>query len=226
MTYVLFMLFGMIELLSIFYLCLRLFRFQPRPYVLRLIILGIPILTGNYLIRLEDSISGLASVFTLIMLILFFKAFLNEISLFWATLMAVVNYALVAIIQSLVIMIATITHITTLTEIQQNHMLGYSFQVIFALISFSIAYYLNRRGFGFTFTLDRFKLGRANVFVFILLFLSLIAAGIVFVINDYMVVAVAFIVPFLYLLFYAIKKQKEDALNTSFSEGYDANPGN
>jgi hypothetical protein len=134
MTYLLFMLFGTIELLSLFYLCLYLFRFQPKPYVLRFIILGIPILTGNYLIRLEDSISGLASVFTLIMLILFLKAFLSEVSIFWATIMAVVNYALVAIIQSLIIMIFSIANITTLTEIQSNHSLGYSFQVLFAVI--------------------------------------------------------------------------------------------
>jgi hypothetical protein len=218
MTYVLFMLFGTIELLSLFYLCLYLFRFQPKAYVLRFIILGIPILTGNYLIRLEDSISGLAPIFTLIMLILFLKAFLNEVSLIWATIMAVVNYALVAIIQSLTIMIFTITQITTLTEIQSNHSLGYGFQVLFALINFSIVHYLNRRGIGFTFTLDRFKLGRANIFVLILLFLTLIATVVVFIINDYMVVGIVFIVPFLYLLYFAIKKQKEDAKNTSFSE--------
>ncbi|MEX1029302.1 MAG: hypothetical protein WDZ91_04550 [Paenibacillaceae bacterium] len=218
MNLLLFVIFGTFEVLAMYYLCCALFRFNAKSYLIKFSITQIPILLVNYLIRLEDPISGLAPLFSLIMIILFLRVFLNEVSLLWAAIMGIVSYAIFGVIQTAILSALILANFTTFATIHDHPIVSYFLQISSGLIIYLIAHYLYKRGIGFTFALDRFKLVGENIVIMIILFVFLIAVGIIFYFNDLLIITVVLVLPILYLTYFAIRKQREDARDTTFLE--------
>jgi hypothetical protein len=218
MTFLLFMIFGTIEQLAVLYICCALYRFKAKSYLSKYIFTEFFVVLVNYLIRLENPISGLAPLFSIIMFILFVRVFLNEVSLLWAAIMGIVSTAIFGVIQIAILVTLLTAHFTTFASIQNNTIASYFLQLSSALITYLIARYLYKRGIGFTFAVDRFKLVGENIIILIILFVFLIAVGIMFYYNDLLIITVVLVSPFLYLTFFAIRKQREDARKTTFLE--------
>lgn len=219
MPFVLFVIFSVIEIVAFFYLCCSLFRFKAKVYLTKFIFVEIFIISGNYLIRQEEAYAGLASLFSLIMFILFLKIFIEEVSLFWAAIMGIVSFTITAIIQGLYILILiNTTNFISLEEIQSNTLDSYFVQFTFALMIILPAHYLYKRGFGFTFNVDRFKLAGENIVMIFILFAILITVGIIFTTNNLLLISIVLLFPLIYLVYFAIRKQKKDVRNSSFLE--------
>ncbi len=219
MSLVLFVLFSVIEFLALFYLCCSIFRFKANTYLLKFIIVQILIIIGNYYIRQEEAFSNFAPPFSMIMFILCIRIFLEEVSLFWAAVMGMISTMILGITQGLIILLLlNTTSFTTYADIQNNTIGSYVVQSLTALIIILPAQYLYKRGVGFTFNVDRFKLVGESIVILFILFASLITVGIIFFTNNLILITIILLIPLIYLIYFSIKKQKEDVANTSFLE--------
>ena len=132
--------------------------------------------------------------------------------------MSTVSITLVGIVQAPVYMTFIALEWTTIEKVKNHAIAGYAIQLIPSIIIFILAQYLYKRGLGFTFSVNRFKLAGENIVVLIILFLILTAIGLIFFFNELLIIMIVLAVPFLYLMYFAFKKQREDARKSSFLE--------
>ena len=217
MDFVLFMIISVLEGVAIFYIACSLFRFRATDYLLKFLFIDALICLGNYLLRNEEMGFNVAPVFSLLMLILFFKIFLQEVSLFWAAVMAICGYASYGVMQTALVLGTDLTGIVTLQNVQERDLSGYILIAMIALAGCVIARYLYKTGRGFTFDLEKFRFAKENVFVTFLIIACIVGFGILFYMKQLLIASIVFLLASAYLIVFSIRRQKDD-IGKVFSE--------
>lgn len=217
MDFALFMIISILEGIAIFYIACSLFRFRATDYLLKFFFVDALICLLNYLLRHDETLSDLAPLVSLVMLILFLQIFLHEVSLFWAAVMAISGYAIYAVLQTVLVFATDFTGLVTLQNVQERGASGLVLISAIALFSCLLARYFYKKGRGFTFDFEKFRLAKENILVIVLVVVSIIGFGIIFYIKKLLLAAAIFLIPTIYLIVFSIRRQKDD-IRKDFSE--------
>ncbi|MEI7024767.1 hypothetical protein [Paenibacillus sp. y28] len=176
-----------IEFFSGLCLILTMFMFPIRTYLPHLVFTSLILTQTSYLFFEVFSLQWLGPVVQLFMVLLFFWL-MFRIQLFYATIMGIVGYIGVFVIQILIIFFGELLHIITMQEMLENKILSYTMQLVNSAAAILISIFLKRYRIGFTFIPDSEKYN-----------LSLRGNNLLFLIV--MVIAAAFLnifLPFVY----------------------------
>jgi hypothetical protein len=200
-----------IEGICIFVMGLNLFRFKPREHIAAIAIANFIVSITNYLMEHYNFLYDYSAIFNVLVMILVF-IFLLRISVIDSIIMTVMTFAIVFVVQLLMIYVFTLYNNGTLKQLRLEDA-KYYLQVLSGLVLLGISWFLNKKHWWFTFIPFKrsFKIRFTKVNVGIVaasgLFVVLLA---VFVnMNNLLLLITIFLVLLLVILCFSVKKEKK-----------------
>lgn len=199
-----FVFFSTIETLSLYALMMSLFRMKMLDYIWPALFIILLMNLQSYVLRNELSLSYLVPLIGILILTFMFTTVV-KIPVVWSLIVTISGYVLFGIIQSLIVAIV----FGSISNAQSTLTNGYILQSVTGtiILFFSWAMYQFGIGFSFDFEKLRIKWERAVVVTLILVFLLSISAILYY--KEVWMNILFFTVTLLFLLYYAIRKEKE-----------------
>lgn len=202
--FLLFMLFSTIEGLSIYAVALYVFRFDFKKYFWHSLLIIEIINLQNYLTRSEmeavANIGPIAPIVNLVITALFFSTIVR-IPILWSFMMTIVGFAATLVVQTL-----ALTFFLPIEEVKSNVFKGYLLQIM-PLIIMVIAWYLYRKGYGFTFDFEKLRFKREHILVMVLIVLFIIFLAVMMQVLNAFIGLVGFVISLVIFLIYSIRKE-------------------
>lgn len=204
--FILFMLFSTLEGIAIYSLALYVFRFDFKKFAWHCIVIIEIINLQNYLTRVEaQDYAFIAPVVNLLITILFMSTIVR-IPLFWSALVSIVSYASYVSFQSLVVGLTF-----PIEEVQSDPFKGYIIQLITASIILTVGFLLYKKGYGFSFNFDKFRLKRESYIITALIILFILLLLVTIYLLDLFIGLFGFMVALFVFLYYSFRKEANDA---------------
>ncbi|MGG1312803.1 MULTISPECIES: hypothetical protein [Cohnella] len=211
MNNVWFVLFSTIEATSIYTIMLTIFRYNTITYIKQIVPISILMSILSWAIWNELNISQYAPIISVVIFVIFIF-YILRISLLGAALVVGTGYAAYAVVQTLLLAVFQSLGLLSIENVQSNKPDLYVLQSASALILFFASYVLYKKGYGFTFPLERFswKSWRLeNQLVLVVLILSLIFISVVSLLRNRLYMAwIVFTIMFCFLIYLGNKKEK------------------
>ncbi|PZD95888.1 hypothetical protein DNH61_10610 [Paenibacillus sambharensis] len=207
MSFILFMLFSVIESIALFSLTLSLFRLKFKQYFWPALILNILINLTSFFMRKSPELTEYAPIAILLLLILFLVTVVR-IPVLWSVVVAFTGYLSVVLVQTGVMLLSF--GFLSVDEISAFPWKGYLLQTMTGIIGYTAAMTLYKRGLGFSFEFNRVGFGWGTIILISVLFIIAIGIGSVLFINNLLVAAVIFFIGLAFLLYYAVKKERSN----------------
>lgn len=205
---VLFVVFSAMEAWSIFAVSFTLFRFNILKYITQIVPISLMMALLSYAIWHE---AGLGSWIPVISLVLFalFIFYTLRISLIGSLIVAVTGYASVILVQTAFLYGLQLTGITSVAEVQAG---GTGYYILSALSSCTVlllCYLLYRLGYGFSFSLNHFKVQHENMLILVITVATFILLSFLHLLKNrlYFVELIAFAIV-LFLIYIALRKER------------------
>lgn len=202
---VLFMFFSTIEIMSIFYLIMSLFRFKFHHYFWQAMFVTLIINLQSYLVRNELGMSNLAPLILVIIFILFF-ATVVKLPLIFSIIASITGYAIFAVIQTALVFVV----FGSISSIEGSKTNGYILQVLTAAVICSFFWFFYRKGKGFTFDLEKLRLKWEDIILTVLIIIFLLGISILLYYNEIFLNIIFFLVVAIFFVYYSKRKDKED----------------
>lgn len=215
LTVLFFILQSAIQVLGILYVSFSLFRFKLRSYLGEAIFISILIGGIIYFIRVYSKF-GLITPMIGTLLLIVFMWLVIKIPVFYSTLMIIMGYLGIFVIESLLISLGQSLGILSFEKVQIPGTLDSTVDILLTnFILYFLGWWLYRRGFGFSFSFRPIKItGEAAGFLF-----AILAAIAVSAILNYSTIqfqlaltisAVVGIAAFCTLLYLSIRKEYKE----------------
>lgn len=151
MSFVLFMVFGVLEIYALFALMFKTFRLPYFDYIQEISIIALTVALTSYIIRVYFDINQVIDILThFIFYILFFR-YLIKVR-YWRAIVISFMYIGYAVLNIMVYLLYTSTGILTAEVLNHpNSAAAYVIQLSTAVLAFAIAYVIYRRNSGFSF---------------------------------------------------------------------------
>ncbi|MCC3377269.1 hypothetical protein [Cohnella sp. REN36] len=206
----LFVVFSTVEAFSMFTIMLHLFRFDVRNYYKQLLAMSFLMSMFSLSIWKELQLSDYAPLISIVIFTLFIF-FTLRVSIVGSVIVVLFGYISYALVQTLVLLGMEGYETTSIFYPSDHRVEGYILQAVSSAITLLISQALYKRGYGFTFPLDRFKWRDEweNRIMFVIL-----CAGILFVAliptfkNSLLWVVLVCIFILAFLIYLYIQKEK------------------
>lgn len=150
-SFIIFMVLGMIEVFALFALMFRTFRLPYFEYLKEVAIISLVVTLISYVIRVYFSVSPIYDVLTSYLIYFFFFRYLIKVK-YWKAAIISLLYFGYALISTAVYAFFVLTNIFPSEVIDQsNSIASYSIQITSAAIAFLVAWMLTYFGYGFSF---------------------------------------------------------------------------
>jgi hypothetical protein len=199
--------FSMVETASFFVFMQYIFRFRPRPYLRESLIVSLVVSVLSFLIREELNIKDYFPFIVLAVFILYVK-FVMRVTLFWAILMATISYVLFLIIQAGIVLAYISIRGIALEDIQKISIDQFIGQTITGSILYGISMLLFKKGYGFSFSFEKFRFRGEDILVSIIVVVTFGAIGILFFLNNLLVATAVLLILAAVLLYYGLRKER------------------
>ncbi|WEK54329.1 MAG: hypothetical protein P0Y55_17620 [Candidatus Cohnella colombiensis] len=190
-------------------LMLHLFRFSVVPYWKYLIYFSVFFAVLSFTLRVSLNLSSYFPLITIAFFVLF-AFYIMRAPLFWSFVIATITTITTTVLQTSVLLAADWLHIIDIELEDQTNLISRMLQFISAILSVTISSYLYRRGIGFAFNFDRFRLKWENLLMITIALLLFLAFFVTFFNHEFYFSAMISLVTFIFLLFFALRKEKAD----------------
>ncbi|WP_150268687.1 hypothetical protein [Paenibacillus tepidiphilus] len=201
-----FMFFSTIETFALYYMIMCLFRFKWKRYARQALFVIMLNNLQSYLLRNELGMANVAPLIFIIIFILFFAAVVR-IPVLLSIIATISGYAVFAVIQTLLLFVV----FGSIANVEASLGNGYLLQTLSGSVVFALFWQLYRKGKGFTFDMDRLRLKLEDIILVILLVGFLLGISVLLFFKDILLNSVVFLAITSFMLYYATKKEKEDA---------------
>ncbi|MBB6672148.1 hypothetical protein [Cohnella nanjingensis] len=210
MNNILFVVFSTLEAVSMFTIMLHLFRFNVLHYYKQLLAMSVLMSLFSLSVWNELHLSEYAPVILIAVFILFLF-FTLRISIIGSTLVVLFGYSAYALIQTLVLLAMESFEPYSTFNPAEDEAEGYVLQAVSSIITLLLSHALYKRGYGFTFSLDRFKWKGEweNRIMFVLLCLGILFVAMIPMFkNSLLWVVLVFIFILAFQIYLYIKKEQ------------------
>ncbi|MEK5029106.1 hypothetical protein [Paenibacillus sp. FSL M7-1046] len=201
----LFMFFSTIELMSIYYLIMSLFRFKWKHHAWQALFVTLIINLQSYLVRKELDMSNIAPLILIVIFILFFAAVVR-MPLILSVIATISGYAIFAVIQTVIVLIL----FGSIGAIEGEKSNGYILQVLTSVVICSFFWHYYRKGKGFTFDIEKLRFKLEDIFLTTIIIIFLIGMSILLYYNEIYLNILFFLVISIFFIYYSIGKEKEN----------------
>ncbi|MFC5652927.1 hypothetical protein ACFPYJ_28240 [Paenibacillus solisilvae] len=206
MDVALFIIFSVFEGLAAFTVMLTMFRYNIREYLLQLSLFSIMMSVFSFSMRYELGLENYTPFLSLLLFVLIIFITLR-ISMLGAVIVVVPGYVLYAVLQTAILNVLQTLNLTTVIRVQENTSDLYFLQAVTAAAAFITCWFIFRRGFGFSWSLNRFSFQGENILVLVLLILGIAFASVYTLLKTELVfVSATFIIILVSLLYLFIRK--------------------
>ncbi|WP_082451757.1 hypothetical protein [Paenibacillus ihuae] len=160
----------------------------------------------SYLLRNELDMANISPLVTIIVFIFFFAAVVRMPFVF-SVIATISGYVVFAVIQSSLVLLM----FGSLSQVENHTINGYMLQTASAAVVFVIFWFAYRKGKGFTFDMEKLRFKLEDIVLTVLITIFLIGISVLLVYKNLWIDIMFFIVMSAFLLYYATKKEREDA---------------
>ncbi|MCC3376872.1 hypothetical protein [Cohnella sp. REN36] len=199
-----FMIFSGFEGIAAFSISMYIFRINLMRYGWQ--VLAVIALTNlqNFFIREEFLLSSVAPIIN-ILIAAFFLNLVVRIPIIWSTILSIVGFVGIALIQSGIIFFSH--GFFSLDEAQLHLWKQYAVQCLTGLIGFSAGWTLYKFGYGFSFDFDKLRLKWEHVAVVALICVFIATIGAMMYFREVFLNLLVFVFALLAILLYSFKKE-------------------
>lgn len=199
-----FMFFSGIEAFSLYFLIMCLFRFQFQEHVTQAFILTLLVNLQSYILRNDFSLGNFMPIITIFFFILFF-AIIVRMPLVFSVIATISGYVVFGVVQCILALLL----FGSLDEARASLSNGYVLQASSGILIIAVSWLGFRLGYGFTFDLNRLRIRFEDIMVVLMIVMFLVTVSIVLYFNQLFIVTLFFIATSAYLLYYAVRKDRE-----------------
>lgn len=200
---ILYILFSAVETFAVYCLIMTLYRYKFKDYLWEAMVTGLIITLQSYLMRNEFSLPFLVPIITIFIFVAFFKLFV-KIPLAWSFIATVLGYAAYALLQSGLARVL----FGSIAAAQGDASNGYLLQFASGLITILLSIGFYKIGWGFKFNFERLRFRFEDMLMIALISVFLVSVSVIFYYNDLTTNIVFFAAVMLFLLYYAIRKER------------------
>jgi len=205
---ILFIVFSTLETWSIFAISFTLFRFNILKYNLQIIPVSFLMALLNYAIWHETNLGSWIPVIGLVLFTLFIFYMLRT-SLIGSLIVALTGYGTVILIQTAFLYICQLAGFTTVADVQAGGTDYYILSAVSSIAVILLSLRLYRLGYGFSFSLNHFKVQRENLLILAIMVAMFIMLSFLHLLKNRLyfveLVAVAIV---LFLIFIALRRER------------------
>lgn len=199
-----FMFFSTIEAFSLYFLIMCLFRYPYKNHAWQALVLTLLVNLPSYILRNEFALGELMPVVTMVFFALFF-ATVVKMPLAWAFITTISGYVIFGVVQT-VVALAMFGSIETAKASVGN---GYALQGVSGVLIILAAWLIYRLGYGFPFDMERLRFKFEDIMVIALIVLVLLSVSYIMYFNQVYINLLFFTVTSVYLLYFAVRKERE-----------------
>jgi hypothetical protein len=208
MNEILFVVFSTLETWSIFAISFTLFRFNILKYNLQIIPVSVLMALLNYAIWHETNLGSWIPVIGLVLFTLFIFYTLRT-SLLGSLIVALTGYGTVILIQTAFLYFYQLAGFTTVTEVQARGTNYYILSAVCSIVVLLLSFLLFRLGYGFSFSLNHFKVQRENLLILTIVVAMLIILSFLHLLkNKLYFVELVMVAIVLFLIFIALRRER------------------
>lgn len=200
---VLYILFSALETFAVYCLIMTLYRYKFKDYLWEALGTGLLITLQSYVLRNEFSLAFLVPIITIFIFVAFFKLFV-KIPLFWSFSVTVLGYASYALLQTGLARAL----FGSIAAAQGDASNGYLLQFASGSITILLSIGFYKIGLGFKYNFEKLRFRFEDVLMIALISVFLVSVSIIFYFNDMTANIVYFAAVMLFLLYYAIRKER------------------
>ena len=201
-----FVVFSTIEAVSIFVAMFCIFRFSPAPYMLKVIFGSMLISILSYALRIELDMSNYFLIIAIVIYALFAFS-IAKVPLFWSVVMSITAYTAFFVLQTLLLLLLSAVGVISFESVQAYETEAYIVQLTTALPYMLLCRWLYRRGYGFSFSFERFTWKNEHKLMMAVIALTFIALVVVFMIKNLIYAVAAGGAALVFLLYLSIRKE-------------------
>jgi hypothetical protein len=175
-----YLLFSTIQFASALCLTLALFRIQLKGSIPHIVLTSLILAQASFLVREVALVPSLTPVIqSAVMIVLIWLIF--RIHILYSSIMVAIGYFLLSIMEIIFVQVVVLTQVISIEELVHDRGFNMLYQIISALIIFSICFLLYRKRIGFSFVPDNersnFHLKGLNLYLLlgVILVMSLLA---------------------------------------------------
>lgn len=207
-----FLFFSIIEGIAILTFMLTLFRFNPRYYLMPILVLSVVTSVSSYMFRMHWPMTYL-DPFVQLAIVIVGMMWILEVNIILAVLISFLGYIGYGFIQTFILLLFKVIGV----EIKQTsyHFAGILFSVSTSFIVLLLSWFIFRKGWGFTFSFRKIKnIRELTLFVSIIL-LAIAAIATVLLslfhgLDNLYLFLTLFLCSLVILLFFALRKERRN----------------
>ncbi len=199
------MLFSTIEAISVYCLTMTLFRYKFSNYVWEAMFTVLLVNLQSYVMRSEFSLAYLVPLITIFIFVCFFTVIV-KIPIIWSVVVTVMGYVIYALLQTGLAKLL----IGSIEAAQDDLSKGYLLQFSSGFITILLSIWLYKIGWGFKFDFERLRFRFEDILMITLITMFLVFVSVVFYYNELFVNILFFSTVMLFLLYYAIRRERGD----------------
>ncbi|REK56031.1 MAG: hypothetical protein C6W55_09055 [Thermobacillus sp.] len=208
MNEILFIAFSTLETWSIFAVSFTLFRFNILKYNLQIVPISVLMALLNYAIWHEIDMGSWTPMIGLVLFTLFIFYTLR-ISLIGSLIVAVTGYTSVILVQTAFLYGLQLTGIASVAEVQAGGTGYYILSAVSSCTVLLLSYLLYRLGYGFSFSLQHFKVKHENMLILVITVATFILLSFLHLLKNrlYFVEMIAVVIV-LFLIYIALRRER------------------
>lgn len=201
-----FVVFSTIEAVAIFVAMFRIFRFSPAPYMLKIVFGSVLISILSYALRIELNLTDYFPVIVIIFYALFAFS-IAKVPPFWSVVMSITAYTAFFVMQTVLLLLLSSVGAISFESVQTYGTEAYILQTATAVPYMLICRWLYKRGYGFSFSFERFNWRNDQKLMMTVIALTFVALVVVFMIRNLIYAAAAGGGALVFLLYLSIRKE-------------------
>lgn len=204
-----FIFFSGIEGLAVYAIILFMFRYNFFKYFKPAAVMVLLIAVQSFFMReeFEHSLSFLSPLISIASTFLFLAIFV-QVPIIWSIMMTLTGYFGYALLQSLIVSLSFGWF--SIDAIQAIPVRGYILQVISSAIGFYVLYKIYRKGYGFTFNLDKLRFSLERVLIPAIIIIFIISLAIMMYFKDVFLNLFGFLVALIIFLIFFFRKEMSE----------------
>jgi hypothetical protein len=192
--------------MSAFALMLAIFRIKVKRFIWAGLFMSLLMNFQSYLMREETYMAPLAPAISTMLYILLITTVV-KVPVMWSSIIAILGTFSYTVVQTAILFTffrgVDTTSLATSAE-------GSALQAVTSIVALGTTYFLLKFKIGFTADFEKFRLKWEHIGVAIFIVLSLIVSTIMFYLNNKLLVIVHMALAVAMILYYAIKKEREE----------------
>lgn len=201
-----FLLFSTLETMSAFALMLATFRIKVKNYIWPGLFVSLLMNLQSYLMREEASMAALAPALSTILFILLITTVV-KVPVMWSSIIAILGTFSYTVVQTIILFVffQGVDTSTLATSVE-----GSALQAVTSIVALGVTYFLLKFKIGFTADFEKFRFKWEHIGVVAFVVFSLLASTLMFYINNMFLVIVHMALAVGMILYYAIRKEREE----------------